>query len=69
MFGMSVGHMIVVGVIVLLFGGNRLPGLGSAAGKGIRAFKRGLAGEPEESDPAELSGPAPKQISSSKPKE
>lgn len=45
MFGLSLGHLIVVAVIVLLFGSRRLPELGSALGRGMNAFKKGLAGE------------------------
>lgn len=45
MFGLSLGHLIILGVIVLLFGSRRLPELGSALGKGIHAFKRGLEGK------------------------
>jgi len=55
MMGISFGHMIVLGVIVLLFGGKRLPELGAAAGLGIRSFKKGLAGEPlDDTKPAPL---------------
>ena len=45
MFGLSLGHIIVLSVVVLLFGSRRLPELGSALGKGMNAFKKGLAGE------------------------
>ena len=45
MFGLSLGHLIVLAFIALLFGSRRLPELGSAFGKGIRAFKKGLSGE------------------------
>jgi sec-independent protein translocase protein TatA len=45
MFGLSLGHLIIVSVVVLLFGSRRLPELGSAIGKGVHAFKKGLAGE------------------------
>jgi sec-independent protein translocase protein TatA len=45
MFGLSLGHIIVLGVVVLLFGSRRLPELGSALGKGMNAFKKGLNGE------------------------
>lgn len=51
MFGLSGGHLIVVGIIVMLFGGRRLPELGSSMGKGLRAFKdamEGGAGEIED---------------------
>jgi sec-independent protein translocase protein TatA len=45
MFGLSLGHLIVLGIIVLLFGSRRLPELGSALGRGMHAFKKGLSGE------------------------
>lgn len=45
MFGLSLGHMLIIGVVVLLFGGRRLPELGGALGRGMSAFKKGLAGE------------------------
>lgn len=51
MFGLSLGHLIILGVVVLLFGSRRLPELGSALGKGMNAFKKGLAGE-EDLEPS-----------------
>ena len=45
MFGLSFGHIVIVLVIVLLFGAKRLPELGSALGRGLRAFKKGLEGD------------------------
>jgi sec-independent protein translocase protein TatA len=48
MFGLSMGHLIVVFIVVLLFGHKRLPELGGALGKGMRAFKKGLDGEEPE---------------------
>lgn len=45
MFGLSLGHLVILGVVVLLFGSRRLPELGSALGKGMHAFKKGLSGE------------------------
>lgn len=44
MFGLSGGHLIVLGIIVLLFGGRKLPELGSSMGKGLRAFKDAMEG-------------------------
>jgi TatA/E family protein of Tat protein translocase len=40
--GLSFGHLIILGVIVLLFGSRRLPELASAFGKSVRAFKDSL---------------------------
>ncbi len=51
MFGLSAGHLIVLGIIVLLFGSRRLPELGSSLGKGMRAFKRAVDGRLDEDDP------------------
>ncbi len=51
MFGLSIGHMVILGVVVLLFGSRRLPELGSALGKGMNAFKKGLSGE-EDLEPS-----------------
>lgn len=45
MFGLSVSHLIVLGIIVLLFGGRRLPELGSSMGKALHAFKTAMDGK------------------------
>jgi sec-independent protein translocase protein TatA len=47
MFGLSGGHLVILGVVVLLFGSRRLPELGSALGRGVHAFKKGLEGGSE----------------------
>ncbi len=41
---------IILAIVLLIFGAGRLPEIGSALGKGITAFKRGVTGEskPEE---------------------
>lgn len=44
MFGLSGGHLLILAIVVLLFGSRRLPELGSALGKGLGAFKKGLEG-------------------------
>jgi sec-independent protein translocase protein TatA len=36
--------MLVLGVLLLLFGGSRLPQLAKGLGSSIREFKRGAAG-------------------------
>jgi sec-independent protein translocase protein TatA len=45
MFGLSLGHLIILTFVVLLFGHRRLPELGHALGKGMGAFKKGLEGK------------------------
>ena len=48
MFGLSMGHLIILLiVVVIVFGAKRLPELGEGVGKGIRGFKKGLSGEDE----------------------
>lgn len=45
MFGLSLGHLLIVTVVILLFGHRRLPELGNALGRGLGAFKKGLEGK------------------------
>ncbi len=45
MFGLSLGHLIILSIVILLFGHRRLPELGHALGRGLGAFKRGLEGK------------------------
>jgi TatA/E family protein of Tat protein translocase len=53
MFGLSLGHLLILGLVVLLFGQRRLPELGWALGKGMEAFKRGLEGKDAPPPPTE----------------
>lgn len=55
MFGLSGGHLLILAVVVLLFGSRRLPDLGSALGKGVHAFKKGLEGKNSDDDQNKLS--------------
>ncbi|AKU90263.1 twin-arginine translocase TatA/TatE family subunit [Vulgatibacter incomptus] len=61
MFGFKPGELLIIfALILILFGGTRLPGLGKALGSGIRNFKKGLSGdetEDEESSPSTASKP------------
>ena len=44
MFGLGMPEMIVILVIVLvIFGGSRLPQLGEGLGKAIKGFKKGIS--------------------------
>ncbi len=57
MFGgkLGFGELVVILVIVLvLFGANKLPQLGEGLGEGIRSFKKSFEGEDEK--PASTSG-------------
>ncbi len=46
MFGLGFGELaIILVLVVLVFGGKRLPQLGSGLAKGIKNFKKGLNDE------------------------
>ncbi len=48
------GELLVILIIVLvLFGANRLPTLGEGLGKAIRGFKDGMKGDAKAAPPAE----------------
>ncbi len=47
MFGMSEG-LIILAIIVLFFGGKKLPELGKALGQSLNSFKKGLKDEDEK---------------------
>ena len=50
MFGLGIGELLVILVIVLvIFGAGKLPEIGQGLGKGIRSFKREV-GRPDEID-------------------
>ena len=60
MFGIGATELIIILVIVLLiYGGKRLPELGSSFGKAIRNF-RGAGAEPDEIDVTPGKTPAAK---------
>lgn len=40
--------LIVVLIIIVLFGGKKIPELMSAIGKGIKEFKKGVSGEEDK---------------------
>jgi sec-independent protein translocase protein TatA len=40
--------LIILVIILIIFGVGKLPQVGNAIGKGLRAFKRGQAGEEDE---------------------
>ena len=50
MFGLSLGHLLILTVVILLFGAKRLPELGHSLGKGLGAFKKGLEGRDNDDD-------------------
>ena len=49
MFGLGMPELIVILIIVLvIFGANRLPQLGEGLGKAIKGFKKGISDAPNQ---------------------
>ncbi len=49
MFGLGMGEaLILLAVALLLFGGKRIPELGSSMGKALTNFKRGMREGPNK---------------------
>jgi sec-independent protein translocase protein TatA len=52
--------VLILVIILIIFGVGKLPQVGSAIGKGLRAFKRGQSGEEEEEEEEEEVAARPK---------
>jgi sec-independent protein translocase protein TatA len=58
MFGLGTTELLLILVIALvIFGGSKLPELGSALGKGIRNFKKGFSAIDEDDEKKEITPP------------
>jgi sec-independent protein translocase protein TatA len=55
--------LVIFGILLLLFGGSRLPGIAAGIGGAVHSFKKSLKGEDDRSLPA--SNPADRVPSSS----
>ncbi len=44
---------LILGIILIVFGVGKLPQVGGAVGKGLRAFRRGQAGEEDDEEEEE----------------
>jgi len=52
---------LIVFIVLILFGAGKLPQVGSAMGKGIRAFRRGQSGEEDVAEEEEVAEVKPKK--------
>jgi len=57
---------LVLVIILMLFGVGKLPQVGSAIGKGLRAFRKGQQGEDLDEEKAEEEAPKAKRKSTKK---
>ncbi len=64
MFGLGYQELLLILVIVLvLFGGSKLPDLAKSLGKSLKEFKKGMAAEPDGD--TKSSAPAPSATATS----
>jgi len=49
MFGLGMGEILIILIIVLIFGANKLPEIGGGLGKAIRDFRKEIK-KPDEID-------------------
>jgi sec-independent protein translocase protein TatA len=49
MFGLGLGELVVILlIVVLMFGGRKLPQLGASLGESIKNFKKGLKSDEDK---------------------
>ena len=58
--------ILILVIILIFFGVGKLPQVGSALGKGLRAFKRGQGGEEDENVEQETVKASSKKIAKAK---
>lgn len=67
-FGLGVPELLIIlAVVLLLFGGSRLAGLGKSTGRALKEFKEETKGLKGEEKPDEISGSASTEPPASQP--
>ena len=59
---------LILAVILIVFGVGKLPQVGGAIGKGLRAFRKGQSGEENEEEPPQPKRKAIKKASAGRTK-
>jgi len=57
---------LVLVIILIVFGVGKLPQVGGAIGKGMRAFRKGQRGEDDDEEEEEAEQPQPKKTTRKK---
>jgi sec-independent protein translocase protein TatA len=61
LFGLGLNEIIIIALVVLLlFGGKKIPELMNGLGKGVKSFKEGMNGQEQKEEPEEPIGTDPK---------
>ncbi len=59
MFGLRMPELLLIlAIVVILFGANKLPQIGAGLGQSIRGFKKAMSGDDEKSATPPASGPS-----------
>lgn len=54
LFGLGLQEILIIALVVLLlFGGKKIPELMKGLGRGVRSFKEGINGKDDEQDKAD----------------
>jgi sec-independent protein translocase protein TatA len=68
MFGLGVPELLIIlAVVLLLFGGSRLAGLGKSTGRALKEFKEETKGLKSENPNEEIDGPTASQPPATQP--
>lgn len=60
-------HLLIIAIVVLvLFGGRKIPEVMKGLGQGVREFKDGMRGDPQQ-PPAQAAQPANPPVASAPP--
>jgi len=57
---------LILAIILIVFGVGKLPQVGGAIGKGLRAFRKGQSGEDETDKDEDKEKPRPKKTAAKK---